>query len=193
MSTKQLRQAITPTHILGSTGVAEGSDLGYQSIPNFAANIQPELRATQGEAQIGTGNDKFLTPLRVRDVFVGTVSQSGGVPTGAIIERGSNANGEYVRYADGTQICTRVVATRTVNVTNTGTTSGVLFSDLFSLTFAASFSSVPAVEVFLSVGNIMWACGSSVSSTGHGYIFAAASPEPSRSASEHIIAIGRWF
>lgn len=37
--------------------------------------------------------------------LLGTVSQSGGVPTGAIIERGSNANGEYVRFADGTQIC----------------------------------------------------------------------------------------
>lgn len=36
---------------------------------------------------------------------VGTVGQSGGVPTGAVIERGSNANGEYVRFADGTQIC----------------------------------------------------------------------------------------
>lgn len=39
--------------------------------------------------------------------ILGTVSQSSGVPTGAIIERGSNANGEYVRYADGTQICTK--------------------------------------------------------------------------------------
>lgn len=37
--------------------------------------------------------------------IVGTVSQSAGVPTGAIIERGSNANGEYVRWADGTQEC----------------------------------------------------------------------------------------
>jgi len=34
--------------------------------------------------------------------ILGTVSQSGGVPTGAIIERGSNANGEYVKFADGT-------------------------------------------------------------------------------------------
>ncbi|MHA6641828.1 hypothetical protein ACX3P1_03980, partial [Mesorhizobium sp. A623] len=38
--------------------------------------------------------------------ILGTVSQLAGVPTGAIIERGSNANGQYVRYADGTQICT---------------------------------------------------------------------------------------
>ena len=38
--------------------------------------------------------------------IVGAVSQSGGTPTGAIIQRGSNANGEFVRFADGTQICT---------------------------------------------------------------------------------------
>lgn len=37
--------------------------------------------------------------------ILGTVSQSAGAPTGAIIERGSNANGDYVRFADGTQMC----------------------------------------------------------------------------------------
>lgn len=41
--------------------------------------------------------------------ILGTVAQSGGVPTGAIIQRGSNANGEFVRFADGTQICTHSV------------------------------------------------------------------------------------
>jgi|GEM_PF-2388659 hypothetical protein len=37
--------------------------------------------------------------------LVGTVSQSSSVPTGAIIQRGSNANGEYTKFADGTMIC----------------------------------------------------------------------------------------
>lgn len=37
--------------------------------------------------------------------ILGTVSQSAGVPTGAIIERGSNANGEYIKWADGTLEC----------------------------------------------------------------------------------------
>lgn len=41
-----------------------------------------------------------------RKSVLGTVSETSGVPTGAAIERGSNANGEYVRFADGTQICT---------------------------------------------------------------------------------------
>ena len=38
--------------------------------------------------------------------ILGTVSESDGTPTGAIFERGSNVNGDYVKYADGTLICT---------------------------------------------------------------------------------------
>lgn len=45
------------------------------------------------------------TAWRVFNETLGTVSQSGGAATGAIIERGTNANGEYVRFADGTQLC----------------------------------------------------------------------------------------
>ena len=56
----------------------------------------------QFETTPNVNGDDVLT----RPDIVGTVSESGGVPTGAIIQRGSNANGEFVRYADGTQICT---------------------------------------------------------------------------------------
>lgn len=45
------------------------------------------------------------TVLFGRANILGTVSQASGVPGGAIIERGSNANGDYTRFADGTQIC----------------------------------------------------------------------------------------
>ncbi len=55
--------------------------------------------------------------------ILGTVSMSGGVPTGAIIERGSNANGEYVRFADGTQICWKYGITLTqISSTHISTT-----------------------------------------------------------------------
>ncbi len=67
--------------------------------------------------------------------ILGTVSQAGGVPTGAIIERGSNANGEYTRYADGTQICW---GARTLNAVPAGGSTSV------SITFPAAFSAVPA-------------------------------------------------
>lgn len=39
--------------------------------------------------------------------LLGTVSQSGGVPTGAVIERGSNTNGDYVKFADGSVLIRR--------------------------------------------------------------------------------------
>lgn len=41
--------------------------------------------------------------------ILGTVSQSAGVPTGAIIETGTNANGRYIKYADGRLSCTQTV------------------------------------------------------------------------------------
>ena len=66
-----------------------------------------------------------------RGNVLGTVSQSSGVPTGAIIQRGSGPNGEFVRFADGTQICWRVV-THDFNSDNTQT-----------VPYAAAFTSAP--------------------------------------------------
>lgn len=40
---------------------------------------------------------------------MGTVAQSAGMPTGAIIERGSNANGDYVKFADGSMFCVKQI------------------------------------------------------------------------------------
>jgi hypothetical protein len=73
-----------------------------------------------------------------RGTLLGTVSQSAGVPTGAVVERGANANGEYVRFADGTQICTRVG-------------SQVVFENPSNLryfwTYPAAFSNAPCVSM----------------------------------------------
>jgi hypothetical protein len=66
--------------------------------PNSNTNRTMTLPDTSGEV-FNQGN------------IVGTVSEASGVPTGAIIESGSNANGEFVKYADGTMICTFTVAT----------------------------------------------------------------------------------
>jgi len=73
-------------------------------------------------------------PLYGRDSILGTVSQAGGVPTGAVIERGSNANGEYVRYADGTQICW--VSSVTLSFLNASTLG-------FQWDYPAAFVSLP--------------------------------------------------
>jgi hypothetical protein len=122
--------------------------------------------------------------------ILGTVSQSGGVPTGAIIESGSNANGEFVRYADGTQICTRSITPASND--NIGTLAS----------FAVAFSVAPTVA----------AQAKSVASGGTGSSFvtehdtvsttqcrvkvlthAATVISNATNIPISIVAIGRWF
>ena len=57
----------------------------------------PEIDALLDKL-VGTG------VLYHTDNVVGTVSQSGGVPTGGVVESDSNANGSYVKFACGTMI-----------------------------------------------------------------------------------------
>lgn len=77
----------------------------------------------------------------VMQAIVAAVSQSGGVPTGGIVEYGSNANGEYVRLAGGLQICW-------TQMTLPYLSAGALGA---SWTFPAVFSAAARV-----IGNAMW-------------------------------------
>lgn len=72
--------------------------------------------------------------------IVGTVSQSSGVPTGAIIERGSNANGEYVKFADGTMICI-VIDKLLTNIAFPNAVGNLWQSDAITSTYPATFAS----------------------------------------------------
>jgi hypothetical protein len=68
----------------------------------------------------GVWSDAFLQYNQSN--IVGIVSQTAGTPTGAIIQRGSNANGQFTRYADGTAEYwgTRTVTGVTINPASSG-------------------------------------------------------------------------
>ncbi|WP_288212564.1 tail fiber protein [uncultured Aeromonas sp.] len=74
---------------------------------------------------------------------VGTVSQTGGVPTGAIIERGTFTGGEYVKYSDGT-----MMQWGRLSISNRAVTSaaGVLFQSaaIDTITYGPSFVGNPS-------------------------------------------------
>lgn len=80
-----------------------------------------------------------------RSTIVGTVSQAGGIPTGAIIEKGSNANGDFVKFADGTLIC----SDRFGFNAGTNSAAGSLFQTAITPAreFPAAFVGVPKVQV----------------------------------------------
>ena len=104
---------------LNIPAITDSNVLGVLSVYGHWMDISGQAGSGSREFLTTTGRKFLQTQARDswnqwREVFttgniLGTVSQSGGVPTGAIIERGANANGEYVKYADGTQICTNRV------------------------------------------------------------------------------------
>lgn len=74
---------------------------------------------------------------------LGTVSQSAGVPTGAIVERGENKDGRYVKFLDGTMRCHRDILV----VPNASTAEGNLFtSATVTWTFPVAFADPPLVS-----------------------------------------------
>ena len=102
--------------------------------------------------------------------IVGTVSQSSGVPTGAIIEQGSNANGRYIKYADGTMICTGAI---TLNLTITTATGSVFVSTAAAtVTYPTTFAATPThFRVSQSASSSAWISATSPSSTTVGTVY----------------------
>jgi len=66
-----------------------------------------ETTGTQ-DAYFRADNNGWSSWKRVvtNENMVGTVTKDANGPSGAVIERGGNGNGEYVRFADGTQMVT---------------------------------------------------------------------------------------
>lgn len=122
--------------------------------------------------------------------ILGTVSQSGGVPTGAIIQRGSNANGEFVRFADGTQICTVYIVQASRSVTVSPVSLG-------SWEFPAAFASMPFGVVRHSGGSSPYVRvdieGLTLTKADALYMAATNGGTVTLIPTLHLLAIGRWF
>lgn len=125
--------------------------------------------------------------------IIGTVAYSGGDPSGAIIERGANANGDYVRFADGTQIVSGTPTVSSTDIAAAGTYT-------LPLNFAAAFAAGPNMSASLgfaaantpSVLRVTrWSIGRFPSATA-GELFITATDALSTSVTCQFIAFGRW-
>lgn len=160
------------------------------SIPNTVSTLGT-LTGTNGSFVRFTGPSTAV----MQDI-VGTVSQSGGIPTGAIIERGSNANGEYIRWADGTQICTRLVSG--LGPINTASGNVFISGVISGFTYPASFSGVAAASILTGNESNLnsWVAGISQNAFSSNfpsfYMFRATS-NANTDFTARFIAIGRWF
>ena len=140
-------------------------------------------------------NRTFTLPDATGEVYtsgniLGAVSESGGIPTGAIIQRGSNANGEFVRYADGTMICfmqritplDQLVFSFTYPAAFIGTAQGTL----------ASWGSLVFAQRDVVISHYTRVLGGSTGSTTGEIIFQNNAPGLA-SVDVFLVATGRWF
>jgi hypothetical protein len=128
--------------------------------------------------------------------IVGTVSQTSSVPTGAIIETGSNANGTYTKFADGTMICrgTRVVGGH-VMTTALGAALYYNPSGITATAFPATFITAPQVVINIKPsGAAVWHSVIGSPSTNNGpTIYAISVISATLDIDITQIAYGRWF
>mgnify|MGYP000169714465 CR=1 FL=1 len=124
------------------------------------------------------------------------VSTSSYIPntlaSGAIIERGSNANGEYVKYADGTMICTSSFSATDQSI---GTSyGGLLFTGNRSCNFPSVFISPPVCQangVFYDQAS--WVVVTNTTNTHTGFLLVDVTSRPAGpNVQFSIFAIGRW-
>lgn len=192
-----------------------GTTLGILGTPSNATQLRTNILAAKsgansditsitglttalGISQGGTGatsQSSARTALGLGSAAVapilGAVSQSGGTPTGAIIERGNNANGEYVKFADGTMFCSRKFA---INITTTAT--GAIFRDNAPVggvwTYPAVFSGNPALAT-VATSSIVWSSVAAADATSASIVVLSPVNLSSAGSFLHTLAFGRWF
>lgn len=143
---------------------------------------------------LGSGTDGYIPVITgaatvAMRAILGTVSESSGVPTGALLERGSNADGVYERFANGLQICRSPVLTGDVT-TALGSLYRLSAEGTWTLP-AAFFDTVYTVKGNPINNARHWAQGRPSSTTAVEYQILSAVSQTGRTA--RLTAIGRWF
>jgi hypothetical protein len=158
--------------------------LGGPAIP---AALPIDRGGTGGATAAAARTSLGLKTAAVVDVL-GTVTQAAG---GAIIETGSNANGTYTKFADGTLIC------RNISVGPSTTNQGAApacYSNAVLFGFPVAFIQVPSVSLAALTANgyFAWAAvegGTTTTLTSARLV----SPAANMTAYLSYIAVGRWF
>ena len=177
----------------------------------YLSGIDPKpIRLIRSVVRIGTNNGAITTQAVAENGSVGptttirgekvntdlintkalstnSFSLNGETVVGVVVDSGSNSNGRYMRFSDGTQICWHLDGT---GIATSNATTPIRWNARV-FTFPAAFIATPAIspEIFRSTNSFAWSGIQEESSTGCAlYIL---SPY-STTGFIRYIAIGRW-
>lgn len=187
-------QASDTASLLFQTGFSGRAEMGIAGTDAFALKVSADgatwatalAAAASGAVDLAAGSTVDGQTSYHRGNLLGPVSQAAGVPQGAVIERGSTAEGDYVRFADGTQICTADMAV------DIDTGLGALFtSGPVAVNFPMPFAETPMGGGAMANTTQAWVNGRAGSATG--WSASAFAPLARTGDVMHLTAIGRWF
>lgn len=168
----------------GANKLAYFTAADQMATADFPAQARTLLAATTQAAQrtaLGLGS-AAVAPI------LGTASQSGGVPTGAIIETGTNSLGTYTKFADGTLLCRG----STAGLDQTTTTQAYSLGVTFPAAFINTAYTVELNLVSVNVTNVFQ--GYCRGGTGTASTFAVIQCwNYVQTYSYTYMALGRWF
>jgi len=174
--------AATPTERMRITNA------GNVGIGTTTPSTLLDVAGTANATNITRGGSQVYS----RNNILATVTQSAGVPTGGIIERGAVSptnRGQYIRYADGTQICWSYNAGDLASSSSSGnvfrTTTEVTW------TFPVAFIEAPVVTVSTDIASRWGAVGAVTSTTVDFRQYSATSV--TATVATKLMAVGRWF
>lgn len=112
----------------------------------------------------------------------------------SIVESGSNANGDYIKYSDGTMICTKKITGQAKITSTWGNLYDTGDNPLDLGDWAIPFIDVPIVSISFYGANGQWVEGFQTSTTKEkvGKISIASATSKTANAYYNIIGIGKW-
>ena len=141
----------------------------------------------------------LITTLLGEDIYkrsniIGTVGQISGVPIGAVFESGSNSNGEYIKFADGTLVC---VIIRSMSITTPNGSAGWWYTNEWGITLPAAYISASFVATGTTkIGAGLPMCAGSFPISEDAvnvYIISPIQITTATNAVMRLMTIGRWY
>ncbi|MBY6127070.1 DUF2793 domain-containing protein [Roseovarius atlanticus] len=181
--------------LLFQTGFSGRAEMGCAGSDDFTVKVSPggdtwftalQIGADTGVLDLAAGATIGGQGAYHAGNLLGPVSEQDGMPTGAVIERGSTANGTYVRFADGTQICTA-----DVNVDIDTPVGALFFSGVVTQDFPMPFVEKPVGSGAMANTINGWVNGRAGNATQ--WTCAAYSHAARTGDTMQLVAVGRWF